>query len=131
MRLYKALPSKSLCQTIRSSFLDCAFHMLQRDTKHSCFFRAHQQNSVHLTGVHLSGTPYFSVILNYLCLLAAKSQTVYPQINILDLSRQNTKRDSLKFNLHLLTSKYVNYCTISDALLNSISMCILWLLFSR
>ena len=125
MRLYKALPSKSLCQTIRSSFLDCAFHMLQRDTKHSCFFRAHQQNS---------NPVRYTLLFSYSQLFmspGSQNQTVYPQINILDLFRQNTKKDSLKFNLHLLTSKYVNYCTISDALLNSISMCILWLLFSR
>ena len=35
---------------------------------------------------------------------------MYPQVNILDLFRQNTKKDSLKLNLHLFTSKYVNYC---------------------
>ena len=93
-----------MCQTIRSSFLDCAFHMLQRDAKHSCFFRDISRTVI------LSGMPCFSVILNYLCLLAAKNETMYPQKNILDLFRQNTEKDSLKLSLHLFTSKYVNYC---------------------
>ena len=93
-----------MCQTIRSSFLDCAFHMLQRDAKHSSFFRDISRTVI------LSGMPYFSVILNYLCLLAAKNQTMYPQKHIWDLFRQNTEKDSLKLSLHLFTSKYVNYC---------------------